>query len=283
MGNSCLTNLVAFYDGVTASVDKGRAADVTCLDLCKAFDTVLRDTMVTNTEKNGCDGRTTHWVRNWLDDPTQRIALSCSMSKWRPVMSHVPQGSVLGPSLFNIFTDNVGSGMKCTLSKFADDTKLSGVADTLEGRDALQRGLDRLERLVPAKLMQLSKAKCKILYVGRGNPKQRYRMGSEWLEGSFEDKDLGMSVDERFNMSCQCTLATQKANCILDCIRRSVTSRSREVILPWCSALVSPHLQCCIHFWSPQHKKDMELLEQVQRRAVKMIRGLEHIFTSFLF
>ncbi|RMC10397.1 hypothetical protein DUI87_13201 [Hirundo rustica rustica] len=223
-GRSCLTNLISFYDQVTRLVDAGRAVDVVCLDFSKAFDTVSHSTLLDKLATRSLDRSSLCWVRNWLYGRAQRVVVNGAASSWWPVTSGVPQGSVLGPVLFNIFIDDMDVGIESLISKFADDTKLGACLDLLEDWMALQRDLEWLDGWSESNKMKFTKSKCRVLHFGHNNPLQCYRLGTVWLDSAQEERDLG--------------------------------------------ALVSSQL--------PQFRKDFEMLECVQRRATRLVRGLEH-------
>ncbi|KAF7237680.1 Poly(U)-specific endoribonuclease-A [Varanus komodoensis] len=166
-------------------------------------------------------------------------------------------------------------GVNSLLIKFADNTKTGAVATTEEQVLQIQKDRDRLWKWAGDNRMVFNVDKCKVLHLGHRNRCHKYRLGDKWLEGSTCERDLRVLVDCRLNMSQQCDAVVKRVNATLGCIARSVASRSKEVLLPLYTTLVRPQLEYCAQFWAPHYRKDIARLESVQRRATRLVAGLQ--------
>ena len=184
---------------------------------------------------------------------------------------------MLGPLLFNIFINDIGSEIKSNISVFADDTKLCSGITSLQDVANLQADLNALSNWATEWQMRFNVDKCKVMHLGAKNMHASYILGGVQLGGSVVEKDLGVLVDHKLNNGMQCQAAVSKASKVLSCIKRGMDSRDRDIILPLYKSLVRPHLEYAVQFWAPVLKKDIGELEKVQRRATKLIRGMEEL------
>ena len=272
-----VTNLLSFYRKVFEAIDNGDRYDIVYLDFSKAFDKVPHRRLLSKVKAHGIGGRVLEWIKGWLTNREQRVQVNGKKSEWGKVTSGVPQGSVLGPLLFIIYINDLESGISSDISKFADDTKIGRPIMNIHEVRRLQEDLDRLHDWSEKWKMQFNVNKCSIMSIGRGNWQVDYTLNDTALGRTESARDLGVQVSRDLRPREQCIIARNRANKILGFIGRSVTNRSSEVILKLYLALVRPHLDYAVQFWSPYYRKDIESLEAVQRRMTKMIQGLRNL------
>ena len=276
-GFSCLTNLLSFYSEVFESVDNNVEYDAVFLDFSKAFDKVPHERLIRKIEAHGIGGDVLRWIKEWLKDRKQRVCLNGEKSDWGAVTSGVPQGSVLGPLLFIMYLNDLDTGITSNLSKFADDTKIGRSIRNLEDSQALQGDLDRLYDWSVKWQMKFNIDKCKVIKMGSSIETASYKLNNIDIVESHCERDLGVLISSDLKPREQCIAVRNKANKILGFISRSVNNRSEEVILKLYLALVRPHLDYAVQFWSPYYRTDIDSLERVQRRMTKMIHNIRNL------
>jgi ribonuclease P/MRP protein subunit RPP40 len=272
---SCLTNLLEFLEFVSNYIDRGFPVDVIYLDFQKAFDKVPHRRLMLKINSLGISGSIFKWIENWLQDREQKVVMLGSSSRWIKVKSGVPQGSVLGPLLFLIYINDIDEVVASKILKFADDTKLYGVVANQQDIERLKNDLKNLCNWSADWLMLFNVDKCKVMHFGYNNSKSTYGMNGKDLEEISEERDLGVIVQQDLKWSKQCSKSVSTANRILGMIKRSFCYLSKDVLLKLYKSLVRPHLEYCVQAWRPYLKKDIELIEGVQRRATKLTKSLK--------
>ena len=281
-GRSCQTNLIEYLDTLSRLVDEGHNVDIIYLDFAKAFDKVPHRRLLLKLEALGIAGKVLNWIQSWLTGRLQRVVLNGSASDWMPVLSGVPQGSVLGPICFVAFINDIDdvldivNGFVC---KFADDTKYGRIIRNEEDQKQMQRDIDRLNEWAEIWQMDFNTKKCKIMHCGSTNPQYNYCMNGYAPAGTVlqvveEEKDIGVIVSNSLKPAAQCAKAAKKANGILGQMARSFHYRDKKEWINLYKTYVRHHLEFSVQAWAPWYAKDQALLENVQKRAVNMVVGL---------
>ena len=276
-GKSCATNLIQFFDKVSESMDEGVPIDIFHLDFSKAFDKVPHERLLEKVRAKGVGVELLGWLRDWLTGRKQKVLCEGHLSTECSVKSGVPQGTVLGPPLFNIFIDDIDEAASLInlLLKFADDTKGMQAIKTDQDKDLLQETLDKLYEWSQTWGMEFNVDKCKIMHVGRNNPEHRYSMGGVELTVVEEEKDVGVLIHKSLKPGRQCKKAADTATGVLHQILNNFHFRDRHIFMKLYKQYVRPHLEFATPAWNPWLKKDIEILENVQIKAVNMVSGLK--------
>ena len=273
---SCLTQLLEYFSEVHNHLDRHDPVDVIYLDCQKAFDTVPHKRLLAKVKALGISGKLLTWIKNFLAGRSQRVKIKDVLSDSLPVISGVPQGSVLGPILFLIFINDLLVGIISSGKLFADDSKFFRNITSFEDREALQEDLLRLQSWSQKWLLKFNESKCKVLHVGRSNPKYDYQLNNNTLEETVLEKDLGIYVTPDWKPNAHVAKVAAKANSMIGRINRTFSYMDVDMFKAIYPSMIRSHMEYAVQAWSPQTAREINLLEQVQRRATRLVGSLRN-------
>ncbi len=289
---SCTTNMINFSDSLAISINDchSMGIDVVYFDFSKAFDSVNHDLILNKLKHTfGIDGRFLKFIMNYLRGRDQRVIIGNSKSEPLPVLSGVPQGSILGPILFVLFINDLPAGLDpgTEVALYADDTKIWRSINNQQDHEILQSDINYLNMWAEKNKMCFHPQKCKVLSVlSKPSPflgilpniEYIYNLGDGILKFADSERDLGVDMTKNFTFNDQCSRLLAKASQQFGLTKRTCsfvkdTHRRRSLFL----ALVRSQFEHCSPIWRPTSKTSIEKFEGFQKRCIKWILSEEHL------
>ena len=279
---SITTNLLEALNVWTEALMHNIPVDVLYLDYAKAFDTVPHQRLIDQVASFGIGGKVLSWIKAFLSNRQQKVKANGKESSWSPVISGIPQGSIMGPILFTIFVNDIPQKVSSIISMYADDTKLYLPLVHEDATDIIADDLESLQEWASKMQMQFHPSKCKVIHFGNNNPDREYTMHKtdgtlHVIEEDVIEKDLGVEVDFMLNFHYHIQQKINKANKVLGCLRHSFKYLDKDSFTMLYKSIVRPHLEFASCIWNPKTKRYIDMIERVQRRATKMVQGIKDL------
>ena len=274
---ACVTNLLETVDFVTKNMSERIPTDIIFLDFAKAFDKVPHRRLLHKLECIGIVGQAINWICAFLSSRRQRVMMGEVASDWAIVKSGVPQGSVLAPTLFIAYVNDLPSCIVNRCKLYADDCKILARIKTINDSRALQKDIDSVVEWCNKWLMELNASKCKVMHCGRGNLRAQYTIMGRVMATTERERDLGIILTPNMKWHEQVSYAASTANRILGVLRNAFVSRDLEIWRRLYSTYVRLHLEFAVQAWCPNSKGDIQVIERVQRRATKIPHCLKNM------
>lgn len=276
-GRSCVTQLLEIMELWTSFLDNGLSVDCIYLDFAKAFDKVPHLRLVNKLKAYGIKDNLIKWLTDFVTDRKQKVIINGSTSNMESVRSGIPQGSVLGPSLFVIFINDLPDIVNTYVKIFADDTKIFNAIKSNDDILILQEDIDKLVEWSIKWQLPFNMDKTKVIHYGTRNTAPTYFIDGNIVNKEDTEKDLGINFDKNLKFSPHIATIVNKANSRLGIIKRNFSNHTKELILPLYKALVRPILEYGSTIWCPMLRGDIIEVEKVQKRATKMISEVSNM------
>lgn len=273
--HSCETQLIGFTQEISDSLDQGQQTDVIVMDFSKAFDKVDHHKLVHKLKLLGVHSHVTTWIKDFLHNRSQQVLVENKVSDRLPVLSGVPQGSVVGPCLFLAYINDLPGSVRSRVRLFADDTIVYLTIKSHSSTQSLQEDLHTLETWEKEWSMEFNPDKCEVLRIHRKKKPVifPYVLHNTILKSTENAKYLGVTISSNLNWSSHINTITNKAKNTLRFIRRNVKTHNKKLKETAYKTYVRPQVEYCSTVWHPWQKYLTHRIEMIQRSAARYVQN----------